>query len=475
MTVNPAGDSGNGSLYLSGLTIGAGHGKFAEINIPTPIIDPDLNNLTRATTIQAMADIAPGLHPNDTQTTFQMSDPLFGAVSNKLMWTRYIFYLPASEATLGCSSTTISSPAPTGPWKIGPTQAGNYGGATLGRWLFMLPQSWADAHTGGRALATGRFRTNANAGGTSWGPSLFALPMACTSGASDAVEVMHNTSRDTRWAHETWADDWNDADWVTTPTGNKAAMVVAGAKAEREDGGNACGFNFCGSSRGAQYYGHPQAHDCGGKGNHGAPIFGALLFYNVNQLASAADGSIAKDSIDPYAIYQIRANQYLTSQCKKGGFGGIAYDSTHHRLYVAELNAELPSTTQKPIIHVWAVADGGGSADTTAPAVPTGLHTTSVSGAGVALAWNAVTDPAGGVVYIVYRNPIDQELFAPETTVPYGQRYPAGPQPFAITSSLSYTDDLEINSGITYTYYVAARDSLGNTSARSSGVTAAIP
>jgi hypothetical protein len=59
--------------------------------------------------------------------------------------------------------------------------------------------------------------------------------------------------------------------------------------------------------------------------------------------------------------------------------------------------------------------------------------------------------------------------------VPYGQRYPAGPQPFAITSSLSYTDDLEINSGITYTYYVAARDSLGNTSARSSGVTAAIP
>jgi hypothetical protein len=66
-------------------------------------------------------------------------------------------------------------------------------------------------------------------------------------------------------------------------------------------------------------------------------------------------------------------------------------------------------------------------------------------------------------------------LNPPETTVPYGQRYPAGPQPFAITTGLTYTDSLEINSGVTYTYYVAAKDAVGNTSVKSAGVTATIP
>lgn len=83
-------------------------------------------------------------------------------------------------------------------------------------------------------------------------------------------------------------------------------------------------------------------------------------------------------------------------------------------------------------------------ADTTAPAVPTGLTATATSTTSISLRWNAATDNVGVKGYKVYRNGI---LIADVATTTY------------VNTGLA--------ANVTYRYTVAAYDTKGNTSAQS--------
>ena len=83
--------------------------------------------------------------------------------------------------------------------------------------------------------------------------------------------------------------------------------------------------------------------------------------------------------------------------------------------------------------------------DITAPSVPQNLHTTSVTGTSIDLAWDASTDDTGVTGYIVTRNGVDLPITAGTTLTDGGRA-----------------------SGVTYTYTVRARDAALNTSAASS-------
>ncbi|WP_051710537.1 carbohydrate-binding module family 20 domain-containing protein [Andreprevotia chitinilytica] len=85
--------------------------------------------------------------------------------------------------------------------------------------------------------------------------------------------------------------------------------------------------------------------------------------------------------------------------------------------------------------------------DTTAPSVPTGLASSSVTASGATLSWTASTDNVGVTGYKVYRN---------------------GTQ-IGTSTSTSYTDTSAAAS-TAYSYTVAAYDAAGNTSAASSAV-----
>ena len=89
------------------------------------------------------------------------------------------------------------------------------------------------------------------------------------------------------------------------------------------------------------------------------------------------------------------------------------------------------------------------SGDTTASAVPTGLHVVSASPAGIDLAWTAVAGDPSLYGYEVLRN---------------GQKV-------ALVTGTSYTD-LDVEQGVSYTYAVRSVDTSFNRSAPSSSVTA---
>ena len=292
----------------------------------------------------------------------------------------------------------------------------------------------------------------------------------------EAGHVLHDFPHRTHFSH---GDDWEDAVWITA--GSKQAYVIAGGKNTREYGAsvypNGGGANW---NPGGEYYGEPQPHECNiAKGYHGGPYIGKLEFYDVTTLGQAADGSIASYDPAPYASFNFEAQRYANTSCAiSSQFGGIAYDNTNHVLYVAELRAD--GTAKRPVIHAFQVDTAASSTDTTPPTVPSALHTTTVDGSGVSLAWTASTDVAApdGIIYIVYRDPVDQQ---PDSSWacncgPYGNRYPAAAQSIAmVKSGTAYTDSLEIVGGATYSYSVAAMDVNGNLSAKSSAVSATIP
>jgi len=94
------------------------------------------------------------------------------------------------------------------------------------------------------------------------------------------------------------------------------------------------------------------------------------------------------------------------------------------------------------------------SGDTTAPAVPANVRVTSASPAGIALAWDAMTDPTL-YGYEVLRS---GTAGGPYTKV-------------ALASSASYTDTV-VSQGATYVYVVRAVDNSFNRSGNSSEVSA---
>lgn len=91
---------------------------------------------------------------------------------------------------------------------------------------------------------------------------------------------------------------------------------------------------------------------------------------------------------------------------------------------------------------------GGGGGDTSAPSVPTGLRSTSVSASAVSLAWTASTDNTAVTGYDVYR----------------------GGVLVGSTSAPAYADS-GLSASTAYSYTVRARDAAGNASAVSAALT----
>jgi hypothetical protein len=114
--------------------------------------------------------------------------------------------------------------------------------------------------------------------------------------------------------------------------------------------------------------------------------------------------------------------------------GGMTFDRAHGLLYVMEVRVE-GIYARKPIVHVFRVQDAGQSPDVTPPVTPANLHQASVTYQQVDLAWNAATDNAHLVGYIVYRDGV----------------------PVATTTATSYSDD-KVNPGATYHYTIEAWD-----------------
>lgn len=462
MSFNPKGDPYGANDGFPGSLFGigkGGQGYVSEYTIPSPVKSKDLSQLPSAESIQTFQDITGGII-GGTLTTYKMGDVEFipqesPLDADKLFWAAYEFYTPEYNLDgFGWSSTTITSPDPQKLWRI----YDDISSATT-RYIFRIPQEWATKYVGGKTVAVGRSRgqsssfvdgikinipildelSTASLKG-SWGPSLFAInpwaegnPPADKSAFSSVTLLRYSELHpfpSPGWSRD--ADDWNDGAWITI--GNKSAVIFAGGKGERT------------IENGWLYYGMPAPDGCDDKGWHAEPYYGAILFYDPNDLAAVAQGIKKPWEPRPYTIFNVEPFLFNAYTCRSTVLGGVGYDNENNLLYIEERYAGNGISTfdKSPVIHVWKLIDSKLALDTIPPSKPANIKVMDITTQQKDIIWDPSNDNSEKIVYIIYRNGL----------------------PIAITENTKFTDTKfylypEIS---THTYDVEARDLLNNSS-----------
>lgn len=347
LTFFPDGDPDGPDDGTPGSLFGVGHDHtqyVSEISIPVPMISPskNLEDLNTAETLQAFRDIQGGLfgYMEMPRVGLAYLEPQAGQTTGKL----YFAWAPhldegGTRASHGWCETDLSDPRPAGPWRIG-----EYWNYVTGDYIFPVPKEWADAHTPGNRLITGRFR---DGGQGAMGPSLFAIapwnagnPPA--SGATiPAIPLLlygnvyeDNPPSMTGYHH---SDEWSGGVWVTD--GENSAVVFVGTKGQ--------GDCWYGCADGTDE--PPWPEDCN-RGWWSTGFVAQMRFYDAEDLAAVARGEMESWKPQPYASLDIDEVLYhVESGQQWQHVGAAAFDTESGLLYVFEPRAD----EDKSLVHVW--------------------------------------------------------------------------------------------------------------------------
>ncbi len=440
LTFNPDGDPTGAADGFPGSLFGIGkaaNGKVSEYAIPKPVISNKLADLPFATAIQGFQDITGG-RIGGTLTTYRMGDleliKKTGAMpEDKLFWVIYEYYMPEYDLlTFGWSTLNLSAPKPEGLARID-----NDVSSATSRYIFKIPPEWANINTNGRSIAVGRDRGQMNG---SWGPTLFAIDPTQYSSIMDGTLINStpmmrysetNPFPSPGWSHG--ADDWNDGAWLGI--NGRSAVIIAGSKGIRTD------------ENGLLYYGDPGPDGCGDKGYHAEPNYAAILFYDPDDFAQVAKGTILPHEIKHYALYNVEKYMFKRFTCRQTILGGVGYDQSNQILYIEErlVGSGLSIYSTSPIVHVWRIVDSQNTAiDTIPPTKPTNIVVTDLSATEKRISWTASSDNSGAIYYLVYRNNL----------------------PIIMTTATEHIDTKFslITDTTDFTYHVEARDQMNNSS-----------
>lgn len=383
---DPAGASDGfpGSLFLTGHPYQLPKGRqVAEISIPAPVNSKDPNSLPKAEILQPLQNVTGETfaHFNELPRVGlqYLNDPSTGAKMH-IAFGQHMGS-EVKKGTHGVFDPTLSHPSFKGPWHIA-----GHSTFSVNGYLFEIPKEWADKHTGGRVLATGRFR---DGGWSGMGPTVLAYKLRDESGAfpkpgaqlNAAALLKYQSSEDgmdlsqmlKNYQH---ADSWEGGAWLTTSTG-KTAVLFAGTKGV----GAKYWYGFA-NPKGAQF---PCVHDgvaqkwkcmtaggghcpeqdyveCTGhddsRGWWSSRFEAQFILYNPADLAEVASGRKKPYEPQPYAVVTLDKHLFLNSQnAAAHGVGdqrhhrisSVAYDRRNDLLYVLEPHAD----GAKPIVHVW--------------------------------------------------------------------------------------------------------------------------
>jgi len=360
LAFNPAGNNGNGSLFISGHI---DYGRVAEISIPAIVNSSNLSSLNRASTLQGLQDITEG-HRNDLLgggATYTM-DPAacnVGGVlvyNNRLIGTSYIYYDSSHVAVRShfASGLTLSTSGDfKGMYQLSPTpQAGFVAGP-----MTRIPTEYQSA-LGGKALTFLRAPSQ-NPGRSSYGPAAFAFdPDALTGAASSVINsvplIYYDMSHQTLGAYDGPTNNYvsiKDEIWgIVFPENTKTLLF------------------FGRHGTGARCYG--TGTDCGDpiyadKGDHAYPYKYWVWAYDIDDLIAVKNGTKNPWDLTP---------QTWELNLPLGGWNwnisGAAYNPSTQRIYLLTDRGESPL----PVINVFQVnATGGGQPDTIPPAAPKNL------------------------------------------------------------------------------------------------------
>jgi hypothetical protein len=146
---------------------------------------------------------------------------------------------------------------------------------------------------------------------------------------------VHNTM--THYSH---ADEWSGMVWATA--GDKAAVIFVGTK-----------------GTGDTWYGNEQGPclECENRGWWATGFEAQFIFYDPNDLAKVAAGTMQAYEPQPYAT--ISVDQYLyhiTSTQQKHHLGAACFDRSGRYLYVVEVFAD-GDEKDIPLVHVWEISN----------------------------------------------------------------------------------------------------------------------
>ncbi len=402
MTFSPSGDSEDagdgypGSLFVMGhnrLAYGElpDGNQIAEIQIPKPVVSRNVSDLPVAEFIQPFRDAARGLFRNYAEIPvvgMEFVDVPETGPKIHLAWGQH-FHEDDQERgpTHAWISPNLASPNPEGAWYIG-----NQSLYSVNGYVFEIPADWANAHVGGRRLATGRFR---DGGWSGQGPALFAYrpwtddgrPAANGTRLEEKTLLLYQSSTNSDdvvrrslkgYQHP---DEWEGGAWLTTSAG-RTSVLFAGTKgvgAKYWYGWvNPTGpaepcvetafvneFHTCRMADGTPC---PPSDLKGCEGHNDyrgwwtSQSSAQFILYNPDDLARVADGEAESWEPQPYASITLDQNLFLNPsgvevEMLGGGpqrryrISAVAYDRANDLLYALEPFAD----GAKPVVHVWRV------------------------------------------------------------------------------------------------------------------------
>jgi hypothetical protein len=393
MTFNPDNNtlfiSGHDRIAYGGLPDG---NQVAEVSIPAPVISANVEDLPFAEFVQDFQDVTAGYFTNLEEIPKMglqyLNRPETGPLLH-LAWGQHL--QPQDAPSHAWINVDLTDPNLEGVWFIGEQNLYSTSG-----YLFEIPAEWAESHTGGRYLATGRMRDGGQGG---MGPTLFAYTPWNEDGSAPPsgtrleeiplllYENVYNTPDITRamdgYQHP---DEWEGGAWMTTPAG-KTAVLFAGTKSTGAkywygyihpdgpehpcvDPSHVGEFTICRLADGSPCPPEDLTGCCSEEEGTCVTYRGwwstrwdaQLILYNPADLARVAAGEIESWEPQPYAVIDIDEHLYLDppewdqvtlgwGDQRRNRIGAAAYDRQNGLLYVLELYAD----GGKPVVHVWHV------------------------------------------------------------------------------------------------------------------------
>lgn len=399
MAFNPKGDAKGGEDGFPGSLIMTGHERIegdvpngdqlAEVAIPAPARSKALDGLKTAPMLRGFVDTL------ERRFVQRQQIPTVGLAYLDRPETG-----PKIHVTFG--QHVEEEPRPTHAWFDPDLSPGSVRGAwfiddasfySVTKYVFEVPQAWADRHVGGMPLVTGRFREG---GWSGMGPSLFAYrpwtdkqgtPAAESARLKAVTLLLYPNSRETESTAVSMKgfqmpDDWGGGAWITTRSG-KTAVLFAGTKGV----GKKYWYGFvnpagpdrpcvyqevvgqypaCRNAADGSLCPPNELQECAGhdyvRGWWASAYQAQFIFYDPADFAAVAAGKMKPSQPQPYGAKVIDDSLRLevdpsvadwmgSGVQRRQRIGAVAYDRASQLLYVQELFGD----GAKPLIHVWRI------------------------------------------------------------------------------------------------------------------------
>ena len=355
---HPDGDPAGASDGFPGSLFGVAHDWWTrafEVDIPRPVHSGRVEDLPVARLLQTPASVlgAIGL-AGDELEGFEFLPRQPGQTNAALHVTFGQHYQYERRPTHGWIDLDLSNPTPAGPWYVGAADQVN--DLNTNEYVFSIPERWARQHVGGMRLASGRHREGQEASGPSviayapWtqgnppspGSTLTATPLLLYKKLSQ-TDALRNHCEADNWTGGAWPDH-----------AGASAVLIVGTKGQ----GN-CWYGWqdgttpeaCAAMPGGC---EPNGYGGADRGYFADSFSTTVLFFDPDDLARVAAGTMQSHEPQPYATLDITPFMIQPTETYEIATGGIAYDAAGGHLFVTERCGHAEAW--RPVVHVWRIA-----------------------------------------------------------------------------------------------------------------------